>query len=208
MTAYYLRKLIEDKQAQLAWKQSDCTQPITLDNILEQLSHEDPATSVPLDVLDRVVILHQSLSSSYDSDSPQVRDIEGKIYERLGVQWQQASAKKDLSDLPNATSKDLVNQLNALRKKSETLIGPKITHTYLLESRPDSDWCRRFKVPEKGSISFEGNLMERLPEENLKLYISWANAFTEKCLGIIADFDQDNNSNAEESLFSGTPWKL
>lgn len=204
MTAYYLRKLLEVNQDRLMWKHPDLMGSINLDNILKQVGG---SFSVSTDVLDRLVLIHQSLSTNPRTGTAQIQDIEFRIFDGLGLKkaGDFASSSPSKWEITLTTGKDLVNQFNILRQKSVHLLGPKITYQYLLATRPDNDWYQVFKFTENSPISFGGEPLEPLSEEQLTLYLAWAHAFADKCSLIISDFD-DESSASDQSLFTNTPW--
>lgn len=201
MTAYYLRKLIQANQSQLAWAYDAEAHSVNPDRALvNSVSARLKVISSPK-VLEKLVTLHQSLMTSEQGESQQIQSLESQIYEMLGLQRQisleieNQLTSKNLNYSPQKYG-NLLSQLYETIRKIDSIMSPGVTLRYLKKTCPDSNWQpMKFFTGSVSSAQVDQRIF--IPNHALEVYEQWADLFCSQCDSIVSEVANERRITPE-----------
>ena len=195
MTSYYLRKFIDDRQDTLHALLPDLHGEITLDQLFNRISQQQQDINKRISVIESLVEIHKQVLKTAPPASTEVQNLDKRLLASLGAVGNIPEAKSGKSSV--SVAQDCVKILNTLRTQALFYLGDKIGTKYLLETRPNDEWCQKFKIAPKTTVTYEGPLTEGLKPEQISYFETWINQFSDRCGTILDAFDQNEN----EALF-------
>lgn len=205
VTLNYLEKTCPDKSWRLISSASD--------RVHQPIEKQILRTKNPLEIYERwttlLCDLCESILPAMANEMKHIADgsSEEQNNERsIELAWldlqQTANVAFLVSDaLSPKRSRDALKLLNALICKSALLIGAIRTRTYLLESRPNDEWCHMFVITDIGTVKYSGNIRELVTNTRLKMFGQWMEQFWQMCEAMREDvtLPMNEESNPFES---------
>ncbi|MEM9137825.1 MAG: hypothetical protein AAGB01_10815, partial [Cyanobacteria bacterium P01_F01_bin.42] len=78
-------------------------------------------------------------------------------------------------------SDDLLRFLNSLSQECSSVFGCLRIRYYLLESRPEQEWCYSFIISDKNAITYCGNSRETITNVQFGFFGEWIEQFWQRC---------------------------
>ena len=199
MTNYYLRKFIEDRQLILRALLPNVVGKVTLEILIQQMKQEGTLIDQKINEIESLVSIHKKLIQSAPSGSIEVENLDQRLLFSLGLEGKSPNHVDD-DKKAVLVARDSVEILNVLKIKAQRLLGGQISMKYLLETRPQEQWCQKFKLSSKGKVTYDGPLNEQLNSLQIKCLESWVSCFSDRCRRIMPNFNQDASED-NQALF-------
>lgn len=171
-------------------------------NLEDLIPKDDNGVSV----LQRLIQIHQGLSSQGNHFAEDARKLEWQILTRLqwgpdGMPTQLTVSSGPESIAPPSpelaietsapqTLELYLSGLNQLSQLSQRYLGTKFVTTCLQASRPASPWLSQLEIAPNGQIHLQGTGQTSLTQEQVHILQQWGNEFIRRCSSVIRHFAQ------------------
>lgn len=202
VSRYYVRKLLK-KSVELVEQQQplDALTLIDVDQALEDLQNNLDSV-VKVTELERLIQLHQGLSSQGSHFYNDVVELEAQVFSLLGLSSSNPiSQAVEPSNIVNDTLQSkqeykgiqlefYLKTLNRLSQLSQRYLGQHIVCNYWQISRPAATWLDKLEVLRSAEFRWNGATDFIPTTAQLQDLQQWVNRFLRRCNTVLSNFNQ------------------